>query len=87
MTVIASAQPAAPPETVPAPSSPVPSRENKGTATEANFSLTKRLPPPPSTAKPTADDYSGDPKYRIGPEDVLHISVWGNEELTRNNFV
>ncbi len=22
--------------------------------------------------------------YRIGPEDVLHISVWGNEELTRD---
>lgn len=22
------------------------------------------------------------PKYRIGPEDVLHVSVWGNQELT-----
>lgn len=22
------------------------------------------------------------PAYRIGPEDVLHVSVWGNEELT-----
>ena len=22
--------------------------------------------------------------YRIGPEDVLHISVWGNQELTRD---
>jgi len=87
MKVIASAQPAAPPETAPAPSSPVPLRENKGTATEANSSLTKRSPPSPPTAKPTADDYSGDPKYRIGPEDVLHISVWGNEELTRDATV
>jgi len=25
--------------------------------------------------------------YRIGPEDVLHISVWGNEELTRDATV
>lgn len=25
--------------------------------------------------------YSG-PRYRIGPEDVLHVSVWGNQELT-----
>ena len=24
----------------------------------------------------------GGPKYRIGPEDVLHIDVWNNEELT-----
>lgn len=24
----------------------------------------------------------GGPNYRIGPEDVLHIDVWGNEELT-----
>lgn len=26
-------------------------------------------------------------QYRIGPEDVLHISVWGNEELTRDATV
>lgn len=28
-----------------------------------------------------AEDYSGGPRYRIGPEDVLRISVWGNPEL------
>jgi len=68
MTVIASAQPAATPETAPAPSSPVPSS-------------------PPPTAKPTVDDNSGGPKYRIGPEDILHIDVWGNPELTRDAIV
>jgi polysaccharide export outer membrane protein len=28
------------------------------------------------------EDYSGGPKYLIGPEDVLHISVWDNKDLT-----
>lgn len=23
-------------------------------------------------------------QYRIGPEDILHISVWGNQEMTRD---
>jgi polysaccharide export outer membrane protein len=26
-------------------------------------------------------------QYRIGPEDLLHISVWGNEELTNDVVV
>jgi len=34
----------------------------------------------------TATSETGSP-YRIGPEDVLHISVWGNEELTRDAIV
>jgi len=34
----------------------------------------------------TATSEIGSP-YRIGSEDVLHISVWGNEELTRDATV
>ena len=37
----------------------------------------------PSGNKNTkTDDYAGGPKYLIGPEDVLHVSVWDNKELT-----
>jgi polysaccharide biosynthesis/export protein len=35
-------------------------------------------------ARPPAEEkvvLSG-PAYRVGPEDVLHVSVWGNDELT-----
>jgi polysaccharide export outer membrane protein len=32
--------------------------------------------------KTKAEDYSGGPKYLLGPEDVLHVSVWDNKELT-----
>jgi len=35
----------------------------------------------------TAETSKTESPYRIGPEDVLHISVWGNEELTRDATV
>ena len=37
-----------------------------------------RTPAPATSGK----DYSGGPQYRIGPEDILRISVWENKELT-----
>lgn len=46
-----------------------------------------RLQAPPGKAGAGAEDYSGGPKYRIGPEDILHISVWGNPDLTLDVIV
>jgi polysaccharide export outer membrane protein len=37
---------------------------------------------PSASAKTGGEDYSGGPKYLIGPEDVLHVSVWDNKDLT-----
>jgi polysaccharide export outer membrane protein len=37
---------------------------------------------PRETAKAQASGHSASPDYRIGPEDVLHLSVWGNPDLT-----
>lgn len=38
-------------------------------------------------AGPSGEDYSGGPRYRIGPEDVIRISVWENKELTLDVMV
>ena len=46
--------------------------------------------PPPSVndkKKTVAHGFTGGSNYRIGPEDVLHIDVWGNPELTRDAIV
>jgi len=43
------------------------------------------VPPPSSTAGKVTS--STDPQYRIGSEDVLRVSVWGNEDLTMDVIV
>lgn len=38
---------------------------------------------PSNHGEPTSIPIKGDPGYILGPEDVLHISVWKDEQLTR----
>lgn len=42
---------------------------------------------PASPAGTSVEDYSGGPRYRIGPEDIIRLSVWGNKELTLDVMV
>lgn len=70
-----------------------PTALSKGGGSRAQMSSTARLrQAPANTGSGNArrgravaaarEDYSGGPNYGIGPEDVLHVDVWGNEELT-----
>lgn len=52
---------------------------NPAVAVEGQASTTGVVPAGTSSSETVS--YSGS-KYRIGPEDVLHVSVWGNQELT-----
>ncbi|MGA7103787.1 MAG: polysaccharide biosynthesis/export family protein, partial [Candidatus Deferrimicrobiaceae bacterium] len=90
-TVIASIKPTVHEQSAPNPVPPV--SHQMTLKKEAVFQTASRetpssLPTPPPSAqgkkKSVATDFSGGPKYRIGPEDVLHVDVWGNPELTRD---
>ena len=60
-----------------------PSRGNQASAVvPAKPSPSVPQPGPSGNAGDVAEDYSGGPKYRVGPEDILHVSVWGNRDLT-----
>jgi polysaccharide export outer membrane protein len=64
------------------------SRGNQASAVPpAKQASSVRLQAPPEKAGAGADDYSGGPKYRVGPEDILHVSVWGNQDLTLDVIV
>ena len=47
------------------------------------------IPPAPQaqSSSPAKAGSSDSKQYRIGPEDLLHVSVWGNEELTNDVVV
>jgi polysaccharide biosynthesis/export protein len=60
-----------------------PSRGNQAIAVApAKPSPSVRPPGPSENAGAEAEDYSGGPKYRVGPEDILRVSVWDNKDLT-----
>jgi len=65
-----------------------PSRMNQASAVAPAKQPPSVLPPGPSEKAGAVDeDYSGGPKYRVGPEDILRVSVWGNQELTLDVIV
>jgi polysaccharide export outer membrane protein len=44
-------------------------------------------PTPSSKVVPVSQGGESGPAYRIGPEDILHVSVWENKELTLDVMV
>jgi len=52
--------------------------------TDASAQSAQQAPKPPATAqKPKSPAAAGLEEYKIGPEDVLAISVWKNEAMSR----
>jgi polysaccharide biosynthesis/export protein len=56
------------------------SRVEAGGAGAPSHSAPEPAAPKKGVGEP--EDYFGGPRYRIGPEDKLKISVWGNPELS-----
>jgi polysaccharide export outer membrane protein len=61
----------------------VPSAVGRGTAIADNSAIVPHARPPANILSSTDHPPSAaSSNYKIGPEDVLHISVWENKELT-----
>jgi len=61
----------------------LPQQNNKNKSSKVDVNRTVRPQEPDgNAAKGKGEDYSGGPKYLIGPEDILHLSVWDNKDLT-----
>lgn len=72
-----------PPKAV-SPSGTEPSKK-EASARASSGAIPPAVPLPSSTARNPSS--STDSQYRIGPEDILHVSVWGNEQLTMDVIV
>jgi polysaccharide export outer membrane protein len=57
-------------------------RRIAGDASPGDVTRSSPAPSPSGNARGKGEDYSGGPNYLIGPEDVLHVSVWDNKDLT-----
>lgn len=75
--VMAENLPVASPGTKPAPPAPSPGSQK---ISPDQTSIGREAPS--VNAAVSGEDYSGGPRYRMGPEDVIRLSVWGNKELT-----
>jgi polysaccharide export outer membrane protein len=92
--IVAPAHPPVSAENAPAPVPPVShqmSLTKEATIQTSSRETPSSLPTPPPSAnekkKTVAPRFTGGSNYRIGPEDVLHVDVWGNPELTRDAIV
>ena len=85
------AKPAENPKPSPSPSRSVPPSENPEPPEKEVSRQTSAGQIPPAVPRPSSaagkGTSSSDPQYRIGSEDVLHVSVWGNEQLTMDVIV
>jgi polysaccharide export outer membrane protein len=76
---------------VPSPQKAVPPLENtesseRTISRQASAGQTRPAIAPPASTSGKATS-SADAQYRIGREDVLHVTVWGNESLTMDVIV
>jgi polysaccharide export outer membrane protein len=77
------AQTTRPERTVPAAQSSAPASAKPGAAAPAASSTTAAATPTPSSAVAPVGGYPLSSEYVIGPEDLLMITVWKNEALSR----
>ncbi len=69
-----------------APQSEIPEPREREISRQADVGRMAPAVPPPALLPGKAAS-SAASQYRIGPEDVLHVSVWGNQELTMDVVV
>ena len=74
----------------PAPKSIAPQGNSNSPSAVASATpppLPAPAPPVAALTRPGSPASAAEENYRLGPEDVIHISVWGNQELTMDVVV